>query len=127
MEVPFHNLQDNLIYHANIFNYDKSYLMELINRRIKIDFSQFSMENQDDIVPIISFLKMSSKDQISELSTLLNQVSQRWQSEVDELKKAADTMYKNYQSDMVFLTDDQKKKKEECQKLKMMRKKKMKK
>ena len=43
----------------------------------------------------------------------LNQVSQRWQREVDELKKAADTMYKNYQSDMVFLTDDQKKKKEE--------------
>ena len=42
----------------------------------------------------------------------LNQVSQRWQREVDELKKEADTMYKNYQADMVFLTDDQKKKKE---------------
>lgn len=43
----------------------------------------------------------------------LNQVSQRWQREVDELKKEADTMYKNYQADMVFLTDEQKKKKEE--------------
>ncbi|MBR1881646.1 MAG: OmpH family outer membrane protein [Muribaculaceae bacterium] len=43
----------------------------------------------------------------------LNQVSQRWQREVDDLKKEADTMYKNYQSDMVFLTDEQKKKKEE--------------
>ncbi|MBQ7689759.1 MAG: OmpH family outer membrane protein [Muribaculaceae bacterium] len=43
----------------------------------------------------------------------LNQVSQRWQREVEELKKEADTMYKNYQSDMVFLTDEQKKKKEE--------------
>lgn len=43
----------------------------------------------------------------------LNQVSQRWQREVDELKKDADTMYKNYQSDMVFLTDEQKKKKQE--------------
>ena len=42
----------------------------------------------------------------------LNQQSQRWQREVDELKKEADTMYKNYQSDMVFLTDEQKKKKE---------------
>ena len=42
----------------------------------------------------------------------LNQVSQRWQREVDDLKKEADTMYKNYQSDMVFLTDEQKKKKE---------------
>ncbi len=43
----------------------------------------------------------------------LNQVSQRWQREVDNLKKEADTMYKNYQSDQVFLTDAQKKKKEE--------------
>ena len=43
----------------------------------------------------------------------LNQVSQRWQREVDDLKKAADAMYKNYQSESVFLTDDQKKKKEE--------------
>ena len=43
----------------------------------------------------------------------LNQASQRWQREVDELKKEADTMYKNYQADMVFLTDEQKKKKEE--------------
>ena len=42
----------------------------------------------------------------------LNQVAQRWQREVDDLKKEADTMYKNFQSDMVFLTDEQKKKKE---------------
>lgn len=42
----------------------------------------------------------------------LNQVSQRWQREVDNLKKESDTLYKNYQSDMVFLTDEQKKKKE---------------
>ena len=39
----------------------------------------------------------------------LNQVSLRWEKEVNELE----TMYKNYQSDMVFLTDDQKKKREE--------------
>ena len=43
----------------------------------------------------------------------LNQVSQRWQKEVEELSKEAETMYKNYQADMVFLTDDQKKKREE--------------
>lgn len=44
----------------------------------------------------------------------LNQVSQRWEKEVNELSKEAETMYKNYQSDMVFLTDDQKKKREEA-------------
>lgn len=43
----------------------------------------------------------------------LNQVSQRWEKEVNDLSKEAETMYKNYQSDMVFLTDDQKKKREE--------------
>lgn len=43
----------------------------------------------------------------------LNQVSQRWEKEVTELAKEAETMYKNYQADMVFLTDDQKKKREE--------------
>lgn len=44
----------------------------------------------------------------------LNQVSQRWEKEVNQLSQEAETMYKNYQSDMVFLTDDQKKKREEA-------------
>ena len=43
----------------------------------------------------------------------LNQVSLRWEKEVNEVTKEAETMYKNYQADMVFLTDDQKKKREE--------------
>lgn len=43
----------------------------------------------------------------------LNQLSQRWQKEVEAKFKEAETLYKNYQADMVFLTDDQKKKKEE--------------
>ena len=43
----------------------------------------------------------------------LNQVSLRWEKEVNELTKEAETMYKNYQADMVFLTDDQKTKRQE--------------
>ena len=43
----------------------------------------------------------------------LNQVSQRWEKEVNAISKEAETMFKNYQSEMVFLTDDQKKKREE--------------
>lgn len=43
----------------------------------------------------------------------LNQQSQRWEKEVTELSKEAETMYKNYEADMVFLTDEQKKKREE--------------
>ena len=43
----------------------------------------------------------------------LNQVSLRWQKEVDDLAKEAQALYKNFQNDMVFLTDEQKKRKEE--------------
>ena len=43
----------------------------------------------------------------------LNQVSQRWEKEVNELSKQAETLYKNYQNEMIFLTDEQKKKREE--------------
>ena len=44
----------------------------------------------------------------------LNQVSQRWEKEVNELSKEAETMYQNYKSEMVFLSDEQKKKREEA-------------
>ena len=43
----------------------------------------------------------------------LNQLSQRWQKEVETLSSEAETLYKNYQAERVFLTDEQKKKKEE--------------
>ncbi len=43
----------------------------------------------------------------------LNQVSQRWEKEVNTKAKEAEEMYKKYQAEQVFLTDDQKKKAEE--------------
>lgn len=44
----------------------------------------------------------------------LNQLSQRWQKEVEAIGKQAETMYKDYQNNMVFLSDEQKKKQEEA-------------
>ncbi len=44
----------------------------------------------------------------------LNQISKRWQAEVEALSAEAETMYKNYQSDMVFLTAAQKTAREEA-------------
>ena len=38
----------------------------------------------------------------------LNQVAKRWQKECDDLTKEAETLFKNYQADMVFLTDEMK-------------------
>ncbi|MEI7676361.1 MAG: OmpH family outer membrane protein [Bacteroidales bacterium] len=43
----------------------------------------------------------------------LNQVSTKWQSEVEAQSKAAKDMYKKYQSEMVFLSDEMKTKREE--------------
>lgn len=43
----------------------------------------------------------------------LNQLSQRWQKEVEAVGKEAETMYQTYLSDKVFLTDEQAKKREE--------------
>lgn len=43
----------------------------------------------------------------------LNQLSQRWQKEVDNMYKEADNMYNSYISDKVFLTQEQIKKREE--------------
>ena len=39
----------------------------------------------------------------------LNQVSKQWQTEVDALTTEAQTLYKNYQNEVVFLSKEQKK------------------
>ena len=44
----------------------------------------------------------------------LNQVSKKWQSEVEKVAEEAKTLYKNYQSEAVFLSEEQKGKKEEA-------------
>ena len=43
----------------------------------------------------------------------LNQVSKKWQAEVEALNTEAATMYKNYQNEVVFLSQEQKKKRQE--------------
>ena len=43
----------------------------------------------------------------------LNQISKKWQSEVEAMALEAQTLYKNYQSEAVFLSEEQKTKKEE--------------
>ena len=43
----------------------------------------------------------------------LNQVSKKWQAEVEALNTEAGTMYKNYQNEVVFLSEEQKKKRQE--------------
>ena len=44
----------------------------------------------------------------------LNQVSKKWQAEVDALTTEAQTLYKNYQNEVVFLSQEQKKNKQDA-------------
>ena len=44
----------------------------------------------------------------------LNQVSKKWQAEVEALSTEAQTMYKNYQNEVVFLSQEQKKAKQDA-------------
>lgn len=43
----------------------------------------------------------------------LDQVSKKWQAEVEALNTEASTMYKNYQNEMAFLSQEQKKARQE--------------
>ena len=43
----------------------------------------------------------------------LNQLSKKWQAEVEALSLEAQTLYKNYQNESLFLSEEQKTKKEE--------------
>ncbi len=43
----------------------------------------------------------------------LNQISKKWQSDVDAQMQDVQKMYKNYQTELVFLSDDMKTKREE--------------
>ena len=44
----------------------------------------------------------------------LNQVSKKWQAEVEALSSEAQTMYKNYQNEVVFLSQEQKKERQDA-------------
>ena len=44
----------------------------------------------------------------------LNQVSKKWQAEVEALNTEASTMYKNYQNEVVFLSQEEKKARQEA-------------
>lgn len=66
---------------------------------------KFAMVDMEYILKNIPAYEMANEQ--------INQQSLRWEKEVEELSKEAETMYRNFQADMVFLTDDQKKAKEQ--------------
>lgn len=80
-------------------------LMIMVSAVFAASAQKFALVDMEYILRNVPAYEMANEQ--------LNQVSQRWEKEVNEVTKEAETMYKNYQADMVFLTDDQKKKREE--------------
>lgn len=66
---------------------------------------KFALVNMDYVFRNLPDYEMANEQ--------LNQVSQRWEKEIVALQKEAETMYKNYQADMVFLTQEQQNKRAE--------------
>ena len=66
---------------------------------------KFAMVDMDYILKNVPTFEMANEQ--------LNQLSQRWQKEVEAVGKEAETMYQSYLADKVFLTDEQAKKREE--------------
>ena len=67
MEIQFNNLQDNIVYHSNIFNYDKQFLMNLLKFKIKLNFAEYILDKkvqEKDISQIMNYLKLRAKDQV---------------------------------------------------------------
>ncbi|MDD2961448.1 MAG: OmpH family outer membrane protein [Muribaculaceae bacterium] len=66
---------------------------------------KFALVDMDYVLKNIPAYEMANEQ--------LNQISQRWQKEVEGKGKEVETLYNNFKSDMVFLTDDQKSKREQ--------------
>ena len=66
---------------------------------------KFAMVDMEYILKNVPTYEMANEQ--------LNQLSQRWQKEVEAVGKEAETMYQSYRSDKVFLTEEQAKKREE--------------
>ncbi len=70
------------------------------------DAQKFALVDMEYVLSNISSYEVANNQ--------LEQLSQRYQKEVENIAREAETMYNNYKSQMPFLTDDQKKKNEEA-------------
>lgn len=80
-------------------------IIALVAMTLSVNAQKFALVDMEYILKNIPAYEMANEQ--------LNQVSLRWEKEVEDLAKEAETLYKKYQGDMVFLTDEQKKKKEQ--------------
>ena len=70
-----------------------------------VDAQKFALVDMDYILKAIPAYETANEQ--------LDQPSKKWQKEVENMLAEVQTMYKNYQTELVFLTDDMKVKREE--------------
>ena len=80
-------------------------IIAVVSVTLSVNAQKFALVDMEYILKSIPAYEMANEQ--------LNQVSLRWEKEVEDVAKEAETLYKKYQGDMVFLTDEQKKKKEQ--------------
>jgi outer membrane protein len=80
-------------------------LFVLCSLASKTEAQKFALIDMEYILKKIPAYEMTNEQ--------LNQLSNKWQSEVEALQQEAQNMYKNYQSELVFLSAEMKTKREE--------------
>jgi len=100
MELSSNNLLDNIIYRANIFNYDSKFLSEFRKKDIKLDLNLYSkvrtQQSNDQLAIAIQFMNQKSKDQLVQILSLLSQKEEEEPSEINinEDEEVVDTSNK---------------------------------
>lgn len=75
-------------------------LLTVVAVSISASAQKFALVDMEYILRNVPSYEMANEQ--------LNQISARFEKEVNDKSAEAETMYKNYQSDRVFLTDEQK-------------------
>lgn len=89
-----------IVKHQKLKNMKKTLisLLLLVAAFATASAQKYAMVDMDYILRNVPAYEMASEQ--------LNQLSQRWQREVEAVGKEAETMYQNFLSDKVFLTDE---------------------
>jgi outer membrane protein len=82
------------------------FLFAMLLSAVAADAQKFALVDMEYILKNIPAYERANEQ--------LNQVSKKWQAEVDALQTEAQTMYKNYQNEVVFLSKEQKKAKQDA-------------
>lgn len=80
-------------------------MFTLLLSAVGMSAQKFAMLDMDYILSNIPAYERANEQ--------LNQMSKKWQAEVDALQTEAQTLYKNYQDNVVFLSNEQKKARQE--------------